>query len=331
MSQTSNLGLSVNIADRLNSKIIIMKSPIVVGLDPVLSAIPDIYKKPHLDASNPFEGVARTLLDFNRDIIDVVHNIAPAVKPQIAFYEKYGTWGFWAFQETVEYARSKNMIVIEDGKRNDIGNTAMAYAEGHLGDVELLDGGKRASLDLDWLTVSPFLGRDSLDPFVETCEKCNKGIFILVKTSNPSSDDIQNRVTEKGITIYADLANYVNEQAKRFVGGRFGYSSIGAVVGATFPYEAEELRKAMPNSIFLVPGYGAQGGSANDVVPCFNDDALGAVVNNSRGIMNAWKDKHPPSQCSKEDFKKCVAESSETMRSTIVSTLKKHGKIFPES
>jgi orotidine-5'-phosphate decarboxylase len=311
----------MNIADRLIKKIISLKSPVVVGLDPVLSSIPDVYKDPYCNLSDPFEGVARTLLDFNRDIIDAVYEIAPVVKPQIAFYEKYGPRGFWAFHEIVKYAQSKDMIVIGDGKRNDIGNTATAYAEGHLGKVELLNGEKQPALDLDWLTVSPFMGRDSLDPFIETCINNDKGVFILVKTSNPSSEDIQNRITEKGRTIYADLAAYVNEQAQRFV-GEYGYSPIGAVVGATFPYEAEELRKIMPNNIFLVPGYGAQGGDAKSVVPCFNDDALGALVNNSRGIMNAWKEKFTPSQCTKADFKGCVAEATETMRSKIIEALR---------
>jgi orotidine-5'-phosphate decarboxylase len=318
---------SINIADRLNAKITSTGNPTVVGLDPVLSAVPDIYKKPYYALADSFEAVARTYADFNRDIIDAVCSIVPAVKLQIAFYEKYGVQGLIAFKQTIDYARSKGLFVFEDGKRNDIGNTADAYAQGHLGKVELLNGEKCPSLDLDWLTVSPFLGKDSLIPFVDTCIANNKGIFILVKTSNPSSSDIQNQVTENGNTIYAELAKFVNDQAQRFV-GKSGYSSIGAVVGATFPYEAEELRKIMPNSIFLVPGYGAQGGNAQSVVPCFNNDALGAIVNNSRGIMTAWQNRFSAQQCTSENFKNSVEEATLTMRDEIIAALKQHDKMF---
>jgi len=329
----------MNIADLLNKKIIELKAPIVVGLDPTLPAIPDVYKSPYLQLDNPLEAVAKTILDFNKDIVDSVYEIVPAVKPQCAFYEKYGHWGFWAFEESIKYAKSKGMVVIADGKRNDIGSTATAYAEAFLGEVELLDGRKSSSIGADLLTVSPFLGRDGIAPFVETCEKQGKGIFVLVKTSNPSSSDIQNQVTvgrvaqppaveavashltiENGRTIFEGLAAYVNEVGKNSIGDS-GYSAIGAVVGATYPKEAEVLRQLMPKSIFLVPGYGAQGGGAKDVAPCFNKDKLGAIVNSSRGIMCAYKEKYKATECSKEQYKATVQEATLKMREDISSVL----------
>lgn len=315
----------MNAADRLNQRILALKSPVVVGLDPVLSAIPDEYKEPYRNLPNAFEAVAKTLVDFNRDLIDAVAGVVPAVKPQMAFYEKYGWQGCQALEKTVKYARKKGLIVVGDGKRNDIGNTAQAYAQGCLGRVDLLDGGMAPSLDLDWLTVSPFLGTDSLTPFVEVAITNNKGIFILVKTSNPSSGELQNIKMENGKTVAENLAVFVNEQGQQAV-GESGYSPIGAVVGATFPAEAETLREIMPKSIFLVPGYGAQGGGADDVAPCFNDDGLGAIINSSRGIMCAYQEKWTAQQCSRADFKLAAREASEKMRDEIVVALKKKRK-----
>lgn len=209
--------------------------------------------------ANPLSAVAEVIYKFNCDIIDTVAELVPAVKPQMAFYEKYGSYGVTAFEKTVAYAKSEGLVVIKDAKRNDIGNTAKAYADGHLGIVETLDGSYTSAFDVDFLTVTPFLGSESLNPFVDVCKKNNKGTFVLVKTSNISSGEIQDVITKKGISISQRIAKYVAEQTEFFV-GKYGYSSIGAVVGATYPEEAVTLRKIIPKSYFLVPGYGVQGG-----------------------------------------------------------------------
>ncbi len=264
-------------------------NPCVVGLDPDIEKIPE-----HLRFGDFRSSVASTFLRFNCEIIDAVADLVPAVKPQIAFYEKYGSDGFRAFEDTVSYAQSRGLIVIEDGKRNDIGNTSRAYAEGHL-----------VELGLDALTINAYLGNDGVRPFLEVCQNHGKGVFILVKTSNKGSGDLQDRLIKVndeeieelrrlGIGLESNLTELYNLVALQVNGfaqqlkGKRGYSSIGAVVGATYPEQARILRKIMPNSIFLVPGYGAQGGTAKDVVPCFNADGYGAVINSSRDIIYAY-------------------------------------------
>lgn len=314
-----------NIADVLNEKIKSMKSPIVVGLDPVLKEIPDCYKEKYAGTEDKFEAIGNILFDFNKDIIDVVCDIVPAVKPQIAFYEAYGSQGVLAFEKTVKYAKSKGMIAVEDGKRNDIGNTAAAYARGHLGKVDVGNSQEMDSINVDFLTVSPYLGADSLDPFVEECIKNNKGIFILVKTSNPQAGYIQDVVDENGMKVYEIIAKYVAEQAEKFV-GEGGYSPIGAVVGATYPEQAVELRKVMPKSIFLVPGYGAQGATAKDICNSFHSDGLGAIVNSSRGIIFAYKNKYTKEDCTREQYMESVKEATEEMKAGILDALKQAGK-----
>lgn len=312
----------MNIVDKLIENIIKTKNPTVVGLDPDLCKIPKCYRETEKKSDNPFEEIADVFFSYNKDIIDTVAAFVPAVKPQIAFYEKYGSFGMLAFEKTVRYAKSKNLVVVEDGKRNDIGNTALAYAQGHLGTVEVLDGARIPSLDVDFLTVSPFLGSESVAPFIDTCVSNNKGIFVLVKTSNSSSGEIQDVVKEDGLTISQSLANYVSRHAETFCGDR-GYSSIGAVVGATYPEEAEVLRKLMPKSYFLVPGYGAQGGSAEDIVPCFNEDGLGAIVNSSRGILYTHMSDSERDICSKEEYLERVRAATQQMQKNIYSALKK--------
>lgn len=241
-----------NIVDRLNEKIIELGSPIVVGLDPVLSEIPECYKANLEKSENKFQEISNIIVNFNKDIIDSIKDLVPAVKPQMAFYEMYGEYGIKAFNETVKYAKSKGLFVIEDAKRNDIGNTAKAYATGHLGKVDIGNGNFAESFGVDFLTVSPYLGLDSIIPFIEECKKNDKGIFVLVKTSNPSSADIQDKQDSNGKTIYESVASFVKKEADSLA-GETGYSPIGAVVGATFPEEALNLRKIMSNSIFLVP------------------------------------------------------------------------------
>ena len=244
----------------------------------------------------------------------------------MAYYEQYGSEGVRAFEETVKYAKSKGLIVIEDAKRNDIGSTVTAYANGHLGKVSTVTGNETSSLDVDLLTVTPYLGSDGISPFINVCKRLGKGIFILVKTSNPSSGEIQDKTVQNTHnTIYETVAKYVAEVGNALIGVR-GYSAIGAVVGATYPSEAKNLREIMKRNIFLVPGYGAQGGKAEDVVPCFNDDGYGAVISSSRGItfaynMALYKDKYRP-----EDYYLASREAAIRMRDDIVNTLKKCGK-----
>lgn len=311
----------MNVVDKLIENTIRTKNPSVIGLDPDIGKIPACYKV-NAKSSNPFEAVANVIYEFNRDVIDTVADLVPAVKPQMAFYEKYGSYGVAAFEETVAYAKSKGLVVIEDAKRNDIGNTAGAYADGHLGCVELLDGSHTPSIDADFLTVTPFLGSESLYPFIEVCKKNSKGIFVLVKTSNTSSGEIQDVVVSEGMTISQSIAKYVSEQADAFT-GEHGYSSIGAVVGATYPEEAVSLRKLMPKSYFLVPGYGAQGGGAKDILPCFNEDGLGAIVNSSRGILYTHMTNEERAQCSRQEYLSNVKAATLQMQEDIYSVLKK--------
>lgn len=259
-----------NFADRLMTKIK-ETVPICVGLDPNFSHIPDF-----LITESKTKGEA--VLKFNKGIIDSVHDLVPVVKPQIAFYEALGLDGMMAYSETVKYARSKGLLVIGDAKRNDIGSTAQAYAEAHF---------KHEDFEVDALTVNAYLGTDGIKPFVEKCEQDGKGLFILVRTSNPSASEFQD--LNVGVnTMYQMVAKKVVEWGKGCI-GKSGYSSVGAVVGATYPQQASLLRELMPETPFLVPGYGAQGGGAKDVKPCFDSKGLGAIVNSSRGIIFAYE------------------------------------------
>ena len=309
----------MNVVDQLIENTIRTKNPSVIGLDPDIGKIPACYKV-NAKSNNPFEAVANAIYEFNRDVIDTVADLVPAVKPQMAFYEKYGSYGVSAFEKTVVYAKSKGLVVVEDAKRNDIGNTAQAYADGHLGCVELLDGSCPPSFDADFLTVTPFLGSESLHPFIEVCKKNSKGIFVLVKTSNTSSGEIQDVVASDGMTISQSIAKNVSEQSDAVI-GKHGYSPIGAVVGATYPEEAVSLRKLMPKSYFLVPGYGAQGGGAKDILPCFNEDGLGAIVNSSRGILYTHMTNEERAQCTHREYLLRVEAATLQMQKDIYSML----------
>ena len=309
----------MNVVDKLIENTIRTKNPSVIGLDPDIGKIPMCYKI-NAKGNNPFEAVANVIYEINRDVIDTVADLVPAVKPQMAFYEKYGSYGVSAFEKTLAYAKSKGLVVVEDAKRNDIGNTAQAYADGHLGCVELLDGSRTPSIDSDFLTVTPFLGSESLHPFIEVCKKNSKGIFVLVKTSNTSSGEIQDVVASDGMTISQSIAKYVAEHADACT-GEHGYSSIGAVVGATYPEEAVLLRKLMPKSYFLVPGYGVQGGGAKDILPCFNEDGLGAIVNSSRGILYTHMTNEERAQCSRQEYLLSVRMATIQMQKDIYSIL----------
>lgn len=287
-------GLTVdNFADRLNLAIDKKGSCICVGLDPRLDKIPAVIADPIVKkyGYTP-EAASKCLLEFNRGIIDAVCDLVPIVKPQIAFYEQFGFYGYLAFEETCRYAKEKGLMVLADVKRSDIGTTAEAYANYFLGEVEIFDDSVKL-LDIDAVTVNPYMGYDSVKPFIDKARKFGKGVFVLVKTSNPSSGDIQDRGVENDNKVYEMVAQFVESWGSQEV-GLCGYSSVGAVVGAMYPKDAARLRKMMPETIFLVPGYGAQGGSAVDVAPCFNKDGKGAIINSSRGIIFAYENAEGP-------------------------------------
>jgi orotidine-5'-phosphate decarboxylase len=272
--------LTGNFADRLIDAIEAKGTPCVVGLDPRVEEMPAFVADGARDSSDP-DAIRRAICSFHEAVLDAVAPLVPAVKLQIAFYEQYGLPGLQAFAETIAMARRAGLIVIADAKRNDIGSTAEAYANAFLGGSTAL-GRRIPAFDVDCLTVSPFLGRDSIEPFVRRCTEGGRGIFVLVKTSNPGSVDIQARPAGDG-TVSDYLAAMVDDLGSDLV-GRSGYSAVGAVVGATFPEEARKLRGIMPRAIVLVPGYGAQGGTAEDALASFNPDGLGAIVNASRSI-----------------------------------------------
>lgn len=266
-----------NFADRLIEEIKTKDSRVVCGLDPIWDYIPQSIRE-------RFKSKGAAIFAFNKAIIDAIHDVVVCVKPQLAYYEQYGINGLIAFKATVEYAHQKGLLVIADGKRNDIGSTSQAYAKAFLSKGDVSD----LAFDCDALTVNPYLGWDGIRPFVDMCKDNGKGLFILVKTSNPSSGELQDLVVEDGKTVYEKVAELVDKWGKDVV-GESGYSSVGAVVGATYPQQAGKIRKILPKSIILVPGYGTQGGDARSVVVNFNEDGLGAVVNASRSILYAFK------------------------------------------
>jgi orotidine-5'-phosphate decarboxylase len=274
--------------NQLVKKIEQMSAPIVVGLDPMLDYIPQhLLAKAYSEKGETLEGVAEAVWQYNKGIIDAVCDVAPAVKPQIAMYEQFGIEGLKVFQKTVDYSKEKGLVVIGDIKRGDIGSTSAAYATGHLGKVTIGDRDYRG-FNEDFITVNPYLGSDGVLPFINVCKEEKKGLFILVKTSNPSSGEFQDQLID-GKPLYELVGKKVAEWGELHMGESYSY--IGAVVGATYPEMGKVLRKLMPKSYILVPGYGAQGGKAEDLVHFFNKDGLGAIVNSSRGIIAAYKQK----------------------------------------
>lgn len=272
--------------NKLIKKIQKTNAPVVVGLDPMLSYVPEhIVKKAFEEYGETLEGAAEAIWQYNKGIIDTTYDLIPAVKPQIAMYEQFGVPGIMAFKKTVDYAKEKDLIVIGDVKRGDIGSTSAAYAAGHLGKVQV--GANTYSLfDEDFATVNPYLGTDGIKPFIDVCKEEKKGLFILVKTSNPSSGEFQDREID-GKPLYEIVAEKVAEWGEEVMGEDYSY--VGAVVGATYPEMGAALRKIMPKNYILVPGYGAQGGKGKDLAPFFNEDGLGAIVNSSRGIICAYQ------------------------------------------
>ena len=263
-------------------------APVVAGLDPTLSMIPkSITDVSYEEHGETLEGAADAVLRFNMNIVDSIYDLIPAVKPQIAMYEQLGIPGLIAFQKTVSYCKEKGLIVIGDVKRGDIGSTSKAYATAHLGKVDV-GNNSYTPFEEDFATVNPYLGTDGVKPFIDVCNENDKGIFVLVKTSNPSSGEFQDREID-GKPLYEHVADKVNEWGSLSMDG--AYSNVGAVVGATYPEMGAALRKVMPHAYILVPGYGAQGGKAEDLKAFFNPDGLGAIVNSSRGIIAAWQNE----------------------------------------
>lgn len=273
--------------DILIDKIIEKKNPTVAGLDPKLDYIPEAILKSSFEKyGETFSGAADAIFGFNKELIDALCDVVPAVKPQSAYYEMYGIEGIKCLKKTIDYAKGKGLYVILDAKRGDIGATSEAYANAYLGKTRLSENAE-AAFDADSLTVNPYLGTDGVKPFVDRAAENDKSIFVLVKTSNQSSGELQDLVCD-GKPIYEHMANLVRSWSKGSI-GRHGYSNIGVVVGATYPEQAEKIREIIPHTYFLVPGYGAQGGKAKDIAKSFGSDGLGAIVNASRSIMCAYK------------------------------------------
>ncbi|SEQ34011.1 orotidine-5'-phosphate decarboxylase [Lachnospiraceae bacterium RM5] len=272
--------------NKLVGKIKKLNAPVVVGLDPKLEFVPEFIKeKAFKEYGETLEGAANAIYEFNKGIIDATYDLIPAVKPQIAMYEQFGVEGMIAFKKTVDYAKSKDLVVIGDIKRGDIGSTSAAYAVGHVGKIKV--GSKEyVPFNEDFVTVNPYLGSDGVNPFIDVCKETKKGIFVLVKTSNPSSGEFQDRLID-GRPLYEIVGEKVREFGEAHMGDEYSY--VGAVVGATYPEMGKILRKIMPKTYILVPGYGAQGGKAADLAPYFNEDGLGAIINSSRGIIAAYK------------------------------------------
>ena len=288
-----------NAIDKLINKIKKTDNPTVIGLDPKYDMLPECIKSKY---GKTLEDISKAILEFNKEIIDNTYDIIPAVKINIAFYEMYGIEGMKVFEETCKYAKEKEMVVIADIKRGDIGSTAQSYSNAFLGKTKI--GEKEVSIfDVDFVTVNPYMGTDCVKPFIDDCKKYNKGIFVLVKTSNPSSGELQDKKIEGGEKIYIEVAKLVENWGKDLIGEN-GYSSISAVVGATYPNQLKEIRKIAPHTYFLIPGYGAQGGKAEDIALGFDENGLGGIINASRSLMYAyksekWKDKFEESQYGK--------------------------------
>ena len=304
--------------ERLIEKITKTNAPICVGLDPNMTLIPEyIRNEAFLKMGETLEGAAEAIRVYNRGLIDALYDLIPAVKPQIAMYEQFGIPGLKAFEDTVSYCHEKGLLVIGDIKRGDIGNTSLSYARAHLGEVQV--GSKSLKVfNEDFCTVNPYLGSDGVDPFVKVCEENDRGIFVLVKTSNKSSGEFQDRISD-GRPIYEIVAEHV----KKWGEGRKeqGYSDIGAVVGATYPEMGKKLRSLLPESYILVPGYGAQGGTADDIKVFFNKDGLGAIVNSSRGIIGAWSSEKYKDRFDEKSYADAARQALIDMREDINGSL----------
>lgn len=299
----------MNAIDRLINKIKETNNPTVIGLDPRYELLPKCVLEKY---PNTLEGVSQAIVEYNKALIDETYDVIPAVKPQIAFYEMFGIPGMKAFEETCKYAKQKGMIVIADIKRGDIGSTAQGYSNAYLGKTKI--GEKEESIfDVDYVTVNPYMGTDCVKPFIEDCKKYGKGIFILVKTSNPSSGELQDVKLENGEEVYVKVAKLVEEWGKD-LRGEYGYSSIAAVVGATYPKQLKQIREIAPHTYFLIPGYGAQGGKAEDIALGFDKNGLGGIVNASRSLMCAYKSELWKDKFAEKDYAKATRAEALRMK-----------------
>jgi len=302
--------------DRLIEKIAETQNPTVVGLDPKLEYVPEFikakaFKKHGGNGRNALKAVAEAILEFNKGLIDAIYAEIPAVKPQIAFYEMLGVEGVRAFYETCEYAKERGLYVIADGKRNDIGSTAEGYAAAFLGKVQI-GANEFSPFPTDALTVNAYLGTDGIIPFIEACEKYDKGIFVLVKTSNPSSGELQDKLIDN-TPVYEIMGKLCDEWGKKTT-GKYGYSAVGAVVGATYPEQIKTLREMLPNTFFLIPGYGAQGGKAEDIKAAFDARGLGGIVNSSRAVMCAYQKE----KCDENDYAGAALREVKRMKDELI-------------
>ena len=302
--------------DRLIEKIKATGNPSVVGLDPKLDYVPAFLRKRFQDEDGcSLQAAARAIFAYNKAIINEICDIVPAIKPQAAYYEMYGWSGVKTLEDTIRYAKSKGMFVITDGKRNDIGATMTAYTAAHLGTV-MVGENELEPFGADALTVNGYLGSDGINPLLDACKSRDKGIFVLVKTSNPSSGELQDQLMD-GVPLYARMGDLCEKWGAETV-GKYGYSAVGAVVGATYPAQLKELRERLPHTFFLVPGYGAQGGGAEGVAAAFDENGLGAIVNSSRAIMCAYQKEG----CDEQDFAKASRREAIRMRDDITSFVK---------
>ncbi len=303
------------IIDKLIDKIKVTGNPTVVGLDPNQEFIPMFIKeKAFAKYGKTLKGISKAILAFNKCIIDEIYDLIPAVKPQIAMYERYGVNGIKAYAKTIEYAKKRGLIIIGDIKRSDIASTGQAYSDGHIGRANV-DGIGYEVFKEDFVTLNPYLGSDSITPFIEDCKTYEKGLFVLAKTSNPNSGEIQDLIVD-GVPLYEKVGGLISKWGEELIGAN-GFSEVGAVVGATHPQQAKRLREVMPRTFFLVPGYGAQGGKAEDLAVCFNNDGLGAIVNSSRGIIAAYKKEPYKNSFSEEQFAKASRQAVIDMKNDL--------------
>ena len=306
-----------NIIDQLIEKIKIMKNPTVIGLDPRYEMLPKCVKDKY---PKTLEGVGQAIIEYNKALIDAIYDIIPAIKPQIAFYEMYGIPGMQAFKVTCEYAKQKGMFVIADIKRGDIGSTAQGYSNAYLGKTKIEEN-EQSLYDIDFVTVNPYMGTDCVKSFIDDCKKYNKGLFILVKTSNPSSGELQDEKLENGEEVYTRVAKYVEKWGEE-LRGEYNYSSISAVVGATYPEQLKQLRQIAPHTYFLIPGYGAQGGKAEDIALGFDENGLGGIVNASRSLMCAYKSDMWKNKFEEKDYAKATRAEALRMKEELGSKIK---------
>lgn len=299
----------MNAIDILINKIKETNNPTVIGVDTRYDMVPECVRKKY---STDLEGMCQAMLEYSKALIDSTYDIIPAVKLQSAYFEMYGVEGIKLYKEMIEYCRKKGMVVMADVKRGDIGSTSAGYSRAYLG-KNTIDGKEQEIFDVDFATVNPYMGSDCVMPFVEDCKKYDKGIFVLVKTSNKSSGEIQDVKAEDGEEIYKKVAKLVNTWGEELIGEN-GYSSVSAVVGATYPKQLKELRELMPHSYFLIPGYGAQGGKAEDIALGFDKNGLGGIVNATRSLMCAYKSDFWKDKFTEEEYAKATRAEAIRMR-----------------